>query len=368
MRTPVLLHRGLLHCRASLHDGLLHRRLFLLLLLMAAVCINTAALAQDGAPRRYAGVNLAGAEFNASKKPGTLYKDYIYPAESDYAYFAGKGMNVIRLPFLWERLQPQAQGGFDAAQLSLLKTAVNRAKAHQQVVVLDVHNYAKYWGQRLGSEAAPVALFADLWRRLAAEFANDDAVIFGLMNEPNGLDATAWAQIAQAGLDAIRATGARNLVLVPGTAYTGAHSWYSGWYGDTSNAEAMLAITDPAERIAFEVHQYLDPGYSGTSGECVSEQIGVEKLQGFTQWLREHGKRGFLAEFGASADPVCMRALDNMLADVQANADVWLGWTVWAGGAWWKPDYPFNVQPDKATGSDKPQMTVLESRARAIAE
>ncbi len=58
---------------------------------------------------RYAGVNLAGAEFNSARRPGTLYKDYTYPAATDYAYFAGQHMNIVRLPFLWERLQPTPQ-------------------------------------------------------------------------------------------------------------------------------------------------------------------------------------------------------------------------------------------------------------------
>ncbi|MGH8028284.1 MAG: glycoside hydrolase family 5 protein [Pseudoxanthomonas sp.] len=325
----------------------------------------TPALAQT--TLKYAGVNLAGAEFNSSKKPGTLYKDYVYPGESDYAYYASKGMNVIRLPFLWERLQPQANGALDGQQLSYLKTAVDRAKAQRLHVVLDVHNYAKYYGKRIGTTETPVAVFADFWSKLAAEFKDDDAVIFGLMNEPNSIDARDWADAAQAGLNAIRAAGAHNLVLVPGTAYSGAHSWSSTGYGGTSNGEALLAITDPADRIAFEAHQYLDADYSGTSGQCQSEQIGAQKLKVFTDWLRQHHKLGFLGEFAAGSDPVCLSALESMLDHIQTNADVWLGWTYWAGGAWWKQDYPFNVQPDKE-GNEKPQMTVLSKKAHQVAD
>ena len=324
--------------------------------------LSAQASAQEPRGVRYAGVNLAGAEFNSSKKPGVLFKDYTYPAESDYAYFASKGMNIIRLPFLWERLQPQANGELDAAQLSLLHTAVQRAKAKNMVVVLDVHNYAKYNGVRIGSSEVPVAVFVDLWRRLSNEFKNDDSVIFGLMNEPNGIGAAEWADAAQAALNAIRAAGANNLVLVPGTAYSGAHSWNGTWYGGTSNADALLAITDPANRIAFEAHQYLDADFSGTSGECVSEDIGVRKLNVFTTWLREHGKRGFLGEFGASSNATCMAALKQMLEHMEANDDVWLGWTYWAAGAWWPATYPFNVQPSK-DGVEKPQMSVLTPMA-----
>lgn len=333
----------------------------LLLLLLASV----GAHAQ---PRvlRYAGVNLAGAEFNSGKRPGVLFKDYTYPAATDYAYFAGKGMNIIRLPFLWERLQPQPAGELDAAQLQLIHKAVAQARAQGLHVILDVHNYAKYQGVRLGGETTPGSLLADLWTRLANEFKDDDAVVFGLMNEPNAIDASQWAPIAQAAIDAIRATGARNLVLVPGTAYTGAHSWSGTAYG-TPNATALAAINDPANNLAVEVHQYLDKDYSGTSGECVSATVGADKLRGFTEWLRQQGKRGFLGEFAAGSGETCLQALDGMLGYIEQNNDVWLGWTYWAAGSWWKPDYAFNVQPDK-DGTGKPQMPVLSRHAARITQ
>lgn len=312
---------------------------------------------------QYAGVNLAGAEFNSSKRPGTLFKDYTYPAASDYAYFAGKGMNIVRLPFLWERLQPEANGELDAAQLQLIQKAVAQAKAQNLHVILDVHNYAKYQGVRLGTEGTPGTLLADLWKRLATVFKDDDAVIFGLMNEPNAIDAAAWTSIAQSSIDAIRATGARNLILVPGTAYTGAHSWASTSYG-TPNATALVSINDPANNLAVEVHQYLDKDFSGTSGDCVSATVGADKLRGFTAWLRQQGKRGFLGEFAGGTSDTCLQALDGMLAYMEDNADVWLGWTYWAAGSWWQPTYPFNVQPGK-DGSEKPQMQVLARHAEA---
>lgn len=320
---------------------------------------------------QYAGVNLAGAEFKASQKPGTLFKDYTYPSEKDFDYFASKGMNVVRLPFLWERLQPQPRGAFDAAQLKLLQKTVENASKRGITVLLDVHNYAQYRGQQIGSEAVPVAVFTDLWARLAREpaFANNKQVMFGLMNEPHDMGATEWARIAQAGIDAIRAAGAQNLILVPGTAWSGAHSWGSRVAGrGTSNGDALAKLKDPANRLVFEAHQYLDKDSSGTKPECGDDQnIGVRRLEGFTRWLRENGKTGFLGEFGASPDPACLAALDRMLAYIQDNGDVWRGWSYWAAGGWWPPSYMFNVQPDKQ-GNDKPQMAVLSRYARQITQ
>lgn len=333
---------------------------------LLALALLVPALAQAADALKYAGVNLAGAEFNAARRPGTLNKDYAYPAASDYAYFAGKGMNIVRLPFLWERLQPQAQGELDPAQLALLRKAVEQARANGLKLILDVHNYAKYNGTRLDQLDGGSAALADLWTRLAGEFGHDEAVIFGLMNEPNGISATAWAQLAQVAIDAIRAAGARNLILVPGTAYSGAHNWVSGGYGATSNAQAQDDLHDPLNHYAVELHQYLDADYSGTHAECSSATIGADKLRGVTAWLRQQGRQGFLGEFGAADNPTCRQALDGLLAFVEENRDVWLGWTYWAAGAWWKPDYPFNVQPGK-DGSDKPQMEILVPHARKAA-
>lgn len=335
--------------------------------LLAMVLLASAPLVQAAEALKYAGVNLAGAEFNSAKRPGTVFKDYTYPAASDYAYFAGQGMNIIRLPFLWERLQPQALGEFDQAQLQLLRTAVSHAKNNNLKLILDVHNYAKYNGVRIGSGDVTNATLADLWTRLAREFGNDDAVIFGLMNEPFALPADVWASAAQASIDAIRATGARNLILVPGTAYTGAHNFVAGGYGTTTNAQALAGIRDPANRYAIELHQYLDRDFSGTKPDCVNATIGADKLRGVTAWLRREGKVGFLGEFGAADNETCRQALDGMLAFMQENRDVWLGWTYWAAGAWWPNTYPFTVQPGK-DGSSKPQMSILAPQARQITQ
>ena len=71
----------------------------------------------------------------------------------------------------------------------------------------------------------------------------------------------------------------------------------------------------------------------------------------------KHGKRGFLGEFGARTSATCLAALDDMLAHVHANSDVWLGWTYWAAGPWWPSDYFTSLEP--RNGADAPQMTPL---------
>jgi endoglucanase len=304
---------------------------------------------------QFTGVNLAGAEFQTSKIPGIFGRDYIYPEPAEVLYFLKKGMNTIRLPFRWERLQARLYDDFDAAEIRRIDNVVRLVTSQGARIVLDLHNYGRYRRKTVGSPETPIAAFAAFWTQLSQRYKSNDRVIFGLMNEPHGIPATAWQEASTAAIKAIRDTGATNLILVPGTAWTGAHSWMQRKEG-ASNAEAMIAVTDPLNNFAYEVHQYFDWDYTGTRPECGSEHIGVTTLKPFTEWARQHRRRAFLGEFGAAPNATCLAALENMLEYMQANSDVWLGWTYWAAGSWWK-NYPFSVHPE--AGIDKPQMPIL---------
>ncbi|MBK1882320.1 glycoside hydrolase family 5 protein [Luteolibacter pohnpeiensis] len=316
-------------------------------------------------PLPYTGVSLSGAEFG-SKRPGIYGKDYIYPSLKDASYFLEKGMNTLRVPFLWERLQPELEKDLDPAEIKRLRSLIEGITAKGGYAILDVHNYAKYRGSFIGSTEVPFTAFADLWQRLATEFGNDPHVFFGLMNEPHGLPTEQWRDAANAGIQAIRKTGAKNLILVCGNGFSGGHSWNSDWYG-TPNAKVMLEIVDPADHFAFEIHQYLDSNFSGSSPKPVSATIGSEKLKGVTKWLHEHGKKGFLGEFGGANDPVSLAAIDDQLGFLDDHADVWLGWTWWAAGPWWGDDYFMLLRPAK-DGQDRAQMAPLLKHVAPVSE
>jgi endoglucanase len=317
-------------------------------------------------PMPYRGVNLASADFGVNSDgtgslPGTFGSTYTYPDPayvSGYSaqYFVNKGMTTFRLPFRWERLQRTRGAAFDSAELTRLTTTVNRLTGMGAVVLLDPHNYARYGTALIGSSTVSNADFADFWSRLATQFKGNSRVLFGLMNEPYDLPTEQWVSAANAAIAAIRATGATNLILVPGNAWTGAHSWTQSWYG-TPNSTALLAIKDPGNNVAFEVHQYLDSGYSGSSDTCVSTTVGPTVMAGFTQWLRANGKKGFLGEFAGGNNSTCLAALDTMLGYLDQNSDVYLGWTYWAGGPWWGSAWT-SIEPT-STGQDKAQLAVL---------
>lgn len=302
-----------------------------------------------------AGVNLSGAEFGEGNLPGEYGVNYIYPDSSEVDYFLAKGMNVFRVAFRWERLQRSLNGELDSEELARLDALVGYITAAGAYAILDPHNYARYDGSVVGSEAVPRSAYADFWERLALLYADDARVVFGLMNEPHDMATEDWLAAANDAIAAIRAAGAANLILVPGNAYTGAHSWFSNWYG-SSNASVMVGVVDPGDNFAFEVHQYLDSDSSGTSETCVSETIGSERVSAFTDWLHTQGYRAFLGEFAGARNDTCYASIDNLLDHLDANRDVWIGWTWWAAGPWWG-DYMFTLSPDGAT--DRPQMAIL---------
>lgn len=324
------------------------------------------------------GVNLAGAEFGSSNLPGVYNQDYTYPTAAEVDYFLSKGLSTFRIPFRWERMQPTLEGGLDVQELNRLDTLVNYATSKGANVILDVHNYGAYQGSVIGAASSPVtnASFSDLWSRLAGHYASNEKVIFGLMNEPVGLDDASnpggrpggstenWLLAANAAILSIRQAGAQNLVLVPGNGYTGAWSWGENFYG-TPNTTVMKGVIDPGKNFAYEVHQYFDNDWRGDSNEVQSATVGSEALEGFTNWLRDQGARGFLGEFGVAGSPLALSAMDDMLGYIDANADVWLGWTYWAAGPWWG-NYSFSVEPDQ--NGDRPQLAVLQSYAAPIPE
>lgn len=316
-------------------------------------------LPQTIAQIEYAGVNLAGAEFGQSNLPGTYNTHYTYPNQAEVDYFAGRGMNLIRLPFRWERLQQATNASLNGAELSRLHNFVSATTAKGVYVILEPHNFARYYpdpdnfqtsAQGLIGSYHPNSVFSNFWWRLAGIYRTNQHVIFNLMNEPNSMPTEQWVAAANAAIAGIRAAGATNLIHVPGNQWTGAHAWTANYYG-TPNSVAMLNIVDPASNHVFEVHQYLDSDSSGTSTNIVNVNIGVTRLSAFTSWLRTHNKRGFLGEFavanstiGGGPTQIGDEALTNMLSYIAANSDVWEGWAWWAAGPWWG-NYMFTLEP-----------------------
>ena len=307
------------------------------------------------------GANVAGGEFNPAKSDAEHARDYIYPGTTEIALLKRLGLRVMRVPFLWERLQPSTLRPLDENEAKRIDAVVEQARANGLTVILDAHNYGRYRGVSLAGRVDLAKALSDFWTRVATRYRNQPDVAFGIMNEPHDIGVAEWAAIAKAALAGIRGAGADNVVLIPGTRWDGAHSWLSE-VGGVSNASALLPLAAGDAHVVFEVHQYFDDDYSGTSESCrAASQVPVF-LARVGAWAKAHRVRMLLGEFGVSRDPACVAALDAALRIIERDRASWYGWTYWAAGAWWGT-YPFNIQ---TSDGDGPQADVLHSRAQAL--
>ncbi len=327
-------------------------RLLLLLSLLAAPTVAYAVMLK--------GINLAGGEFGADKIPGEHKTDYLYPTPAVVSDYSKLGMNVIRVPFLWERIQPQPGGKLNEAEMKNIDAIVDAADTFGMTVILDMHNYGFYRGKLIGSRDVPEKAFTQVWTQLAKRYQGHPKVAFGIMNEPHKHSAEEWAKIAKAALTAIRGTGAKQLVLVPGTIYSGAHSWNQK-VGRLSNAEALASLKDPARNMAIEIHHYFDYNYSGTHEDCTPPEVTEAALAPVSAWLKKTGHKGFLGEFGTAKSPACLASLAKALEHMKAHAGVWKGWTYW-GASEWFGNYPMNVYPPRE--DQFPQLNVLRQHLK----
>jgi endoglucanase len=313
-------------------------------------------VAVEAPPVQLVGVALSGAAFGPSVLPGKHGTNYIYPAESYYKKYAEQGLKLVRLPFLWERMQPQLDTELDAAQLKLLTQSLDFAQKHGVKVVLDMHNYYRYYKQPIGSETVPIKSFADTWKRIALTVGNHPALSgYGLMNEPNtkGL----WPEAALAAAKAIRQVDRTNWIYVAGDRFS------SAWHWPQSNTQLIADpwMRDPANNLIFEAHMYLDRDTSGLykdKTETFAPDLGITRAKPFVEWLRSNNLRGFIGEMGVpNYAPDAIVAMDNLLGYLRDNC---VPLTYWAGGPWWGN---YILALDVSGGAAQPQLPVLRKHA-----
>ena len=300
------------------------------------------------------GTNLSGAEFATQKLPGVLGTDYAYPSRNDLVFFKYTGMNLIRLPFRWERLQQSLKGPLDNAEVAQITRVISWARELDLCILLDMHNYGSYHAQRIGSDAVEASAFEDVWLRLAEAFPDTNTTALGLMNEPAALTVPQWIVLAQSTVLALRHEGASHLIMVGSGRWSGAHEFDKRFDG-LSAAEAFWSFNDPLKRYVVELHQYADNNYSGTSTDCIAPERLTKIMQKLALWSQANNVRFFLGEFGVGNSAPCLADLRALLQPMEDNR-VWLGWSYWAAGARWG-NYPFSIHPGK--GPEAAQLTML---------
>ncbi|SPQ18499.1 672faf8a-7e7e-4002-9964-79dc78b1afb9 [Thermothielavioides terrestris] len=288
---------------------------------------------------KWLGINQSCAEFGQGTYPGTWGKDFTFPSTSSIQTHINDGYNIFRVAFAMERLVPNSlTGSPDAGYLKNLTDTVNFITNAGAYAILDPHNFGRYYGNIITDTTA----FGAFWTTVAKQFASNSRVIFDTNNEYHDMDQTLVLNLNQAAINAIRGAGATSqYIFAEGNSYTGAWTW------NTTNTN-LAALSDPQNKLVYEMHQYLDSDGSGTSATCVSSDIGVQRIVGATNWLRANGKIGILGEYAGGANSVCQTAVTGLLDHLQANSDVWAGALWWAGGPWWG-NYIFSFEPPSGT-------------------
>lgn len=261
-------------------------------------------------------------------------------------------MNSFRVPFLMERMIPtKMTGSLDSDYFSGIEAVVTHITGKGAYAILDPHNYGRYYSNIITDTAA----FGSWWATVAAKFADNKLVVFDTNNEYHDMENSLVAELNQAAITAIRGAGATSqYIFVEGNAYTGAWTWVS-----SGNGDALKDLTDPEDKLIYEMHQYLDSDGSGTSETCVDSTIGATRLAAATAWLKENGKLGVLGETAGANNDICKTAIKGELQYLKDNSDVWVGWLWWAAGPWWA-DYLFSMEPSTGVAYDNYLSVVSE--------
>lgn len=125
--------------------------------------------------------------------PGVAGTDYNLHPDADFTYYAGKGLQIFRIGYLWERLQPTLNGPLDETYLGYLISCIDRAYARGRPTLLDCHNYGRRRAlgtngavSLIGSAGVPVSALADMYTKLAARVKGRPGLFgYDIMNEPH---------------------------------------------------------------------------------------------------------------------------------------------------------------------------------------
>jgi len=309
----------------------------------------------------YAGVNESGGEFGVfgvkgQGLPGRFGVDFAFTNQTTVNTFVDQEkINFFRVTFLMERMVPVSFGlgsKFNETYFSEYADSINHITLTKGAYALiDPHNYMRYndpssqpnsgsvIGNTTDPTAATTAQFGKFWGELASRFRSNPNVVFGINNEPHDMPTQLILENNQAAINAIRAAGARQLILAPGNGFTGGHSWTqtTGSANNAPSSDFLNKMVDPLHNTAIDIHEYLDEDFSGSHDVC--SQPGPSNLANLTTWLQENKLKAVVSEFGGANNQNCFDFIDDMLTYLSEN-DVYIGWSAWAAGPIWGTNSP----------------------------
>lgn len=297
-------------------------------------------------------VNLAGAEFAGGTLPGRPNYDYMFPTTTSLNAWKANGIKVVRVPVLWERLQPVLNEPLDSVYAKLIDKTLSMANERGMTVILDIHNYGTYRTKLIGSSDVTLSHYANLMWRVADRWKGNPGLNgYDIMNEPHDAFDAGWPAAAQAGINGVRRFDTVKPIYIEGRSWSSADRW-------ASVNGPLLTLRDPSNNLIFSAHLYFDADASGTyktgPGDNFDLDIGVKRATAFVEWLKRNNRRGHIGESGIPGnDPRWTQAMDRLLTYLQKHC---VPLTYWAAGPLWG-DYPLSIEPQ--AGVVKAQWTVL---------
>lgn len=98
-------------------------------------------------------------------------------------------------------------------------------------------------------------------------------------------------------------------------------------------------------------NRYLDSDNSGTSTECVTNNIDTA-FSPLATWLRQNNRQAILSETGGGNTASCIQYVCEELAFLNNNTDVFSGYVGWAAGGF-DSTYALSLTP---SGTDATSM------------
>ena len=204
--------------------------------LIALLAFSLAAVAQDRASDRAADLRTAFARAQHLKRGINVshwfsqnapdYSEHHTDTETtpeDIAIIAKLGFDNVRLSVDATPLEqyPRGADGLNAEFMARLDRALDNILADGMAVQVDLHPEEPY-KQGIRTSNASVDRLVQLWRRLAAHYANRDPerVFFEIMNEPEENDPYRWAGIQARVAAAIREAAPRHTIIATGPNYS----------------------------------------------------------------------------------------------------------------------------------------------------
>lgn len=140
------------------------------------------------------GINIMDLGISGTVIPGVYGTNYTKPSLTALQQLKARGLNVVRIPFLWERIQPTLGGALDTTYLGYLIQVLKDANTAGLKVIIDMHNYAGYnisgTIHHFNSDSGPTtAQYADAWTKISAAIQAEPLAAaavysYDIMNEP----------------------------------------------------------------------------------------------------------------------------------------------------------------------------------------